>query len=142
MLNLFNIELHYRGKKTLFSKLGLTQWNQNSFEFKFDDTRLSSWYQNKIAQLNFFLSVPDVAKSLPCWQPTRQRLSNVRAQQKTKIQLGQSYCYIMRKVWYHQIWIQNYLGFIVSDLMSGLVCLQIACLWNWLSKSYLWSYFK
>ena len=22
----------------------------------------------------------------------------------------------MRKVWYHQIWIQNYLGFIVSDL--------------------------
>ena len=27
-----------------------------------------------------------------------------------------SYSYIMRKVWYHQIWIQNYLGFIVSDL--------------------------
>ena len=25
--------------------------------------------------------------------------------------------YIMRKVWYHQIWIQNYLGFIVSDLI-------------------------
>ena len=24
---------------------------------------------------------------------------------------------IMRKVWYHQIWIQTYLGFIVSDLM-------------------------
>jgi hypothetical protein len=23
----------------------------------------------------------------------------------------------MREVWYHQIWIQNYLGFIVSDLM-------------------------
>ena len=23
----------------------------------------------------------------------------------------------MRKVWYHQIWIQNYLGFIVSDLL-------------------------
>ena len=23
----------------------------------------------------------------------------------------------MRKVWYHQIWIQNYLGLIVSDLM-------------------------
>ena len=25
--------------------------------------------------------------------------------------------YTMRKVWYHQIWIQNYLGFIVSDLI-------------------------
>ena len=24
----------------------------------------------------------------------------------------------MRKVWYHQIWIQNYLGFIVSDLIN------------------------
>ena len=33
-----------------------------------------------------------------------------------KIQLGQSYSYIMRKVWYHQIWIQNNLGFMVSDL--------------------------
>ena len=30
---------------------------------------------------------------------------------------GQSYSYIMRKVWYHQIWIQKYLVFIVSDLI-------------------------
>ena len=29
---------------------------------------------------------------------------------------GQSYSYNMRKVWDHQIWIQNYLGFIVSGL--------------------------
>ena len=42
-------------------------------------------------------------------QPTGQRLSNVR--NKLKFQLGQSYSYIMRKVWYHQIWIQNNLGF-------------------------------
>ena len=35
---------------------------------------------------------------------------------KKKFQLGQSYSYIMRKVWFYQIWIQNYLGFIVSDL--------------------------
>ena len=79
----------------------------------------------RLARLNFFLS-RDVAKSLPCWlsqfrkaklrQPTGQRLSNVGMQQK-KIQLGQSYSYIMRKVWYHQIWVQNCLGFIVSDLM-------------------------
>ena len=33
--------------------------------------------------------------------------------------MSQSYSYIMRKVWYHQIWIQNYLGFIVSDLVKG-----------------------
>ena len=30
-----------------------------------------------------------------------------------KNQLGH---YIMMKIWYHEIWIQNYLGFIVSDL--------------------------
>ena len=31
--------------------------------------------------------------------------------------MGQSYSYIMRKVWYHQIWIQNCLFFIVPDLL-------------------------
>ena len=31
--------------------LGLTQWNLNSFEFKFDDTRLSSLYKNKIGPI-------------------------------------------------------------------------------------------
>ena len=60
---------------------------------------------------------PDVAKSLPCWlsqfswtkliQPTGQRHSNVRTQH---------FFHIMRKVWYHQIWIQSYLGFIVLIL--------------------------
>ena len=49
--------------------------NQSSFEFKFDDTRLSSFFE---------------------W--------------------GQSYFYIMRKVWHHQIWIQSYLGFIELTL--------------------------
>ena len=37
---------------------------------------------------------------------------------KQKFQLGQFYFYIIRKVWYHQIWTQNYIGFIVSDLMK------------------------
>ena len=36
---------------------------------------------------------------------------------KNNFQLCQSYSYIMRKVWYHQIWIQNNLGFMVSDLI-------------------------
>jgi hypothetical protein len=49
-------------------------------------------------------------------QPIGQRLSNVRVQQK-RFQLGQSYSYIMRKVWYHQIWIQNNLSFMVLILM-------------------------
>ena len=35
--------------------LGLTQWNQNRFEFKYDDTRLSSYYKNKAAQLIFLM---------------------------------------------------------------------------------------
>ena len=56
-------------------------------------------------------------------QPTGERLSNVRTQQKN-IQFCQSYSYIMRKVWYHQIWIQNYFSFIVSDIMYILVWLR------------------
>jgi hypothetical protein len=64
---------------------------------------------------SFFLLRPDVALSLPCWlsqlrkaklrQPTGQRQSNIKKQQKK--QLGQSCSYIMRKVWCHQIWIQT-----------------------------------
>ena len=49
-------------------------------------------------------------------QPTGQRQSNIRMQQFF-FQSGQSYS-IVRKDWHHQIWIQNYLGFIVSDLMN------------------------
>ena len=33
------------------STLGLTQWHLNSFEFNFDSTRLSSWYENKIGPI-------------------------------------------------------------------------------------------
>ena len=43
----------------------------------------------------------------------------------------------MMKVWYHQIWIQNYLGFIVSDLTyihfsrpTGFLALQTAHSWS------------
>ena len=57
---------------------------------------------------------PDVAKSLPCWLSQFSWLGNVRTQQKKLI--GQSYFYTMRKVWYHQIWIPNYHGFIVLIL--------------------------
>ena len=36
---------------------------------------------------------------------------------KIRIRLAQSYSSTIRKVWYHPLRIQNYLGFIVSDLM-------------------------
>ena len=62
---------------------------------------------------------------LPCWlsqfsfsklrKPTGQRLSNFRTQ-VTKISVCQSYSYTMRKFWYHQIWNQNNLGFMVLIL--------------------------
>ena len=55
--------------------LGLTQWNLNSFEFKFDDNRLSSWYKDKIG--------PTLLHPLVLLrQPTGQRQSNIRMQQK------------------------------------------------------------
>ena len=43
--------------------------------------------------------------------------------------LGQSY-YVMRKVWYHQIWIQNNLDFIVSDLIKIAEFCQLQILGN------------
>ena len=80
----------------------------------------------RLAQLKFLFVVSWRVLSLLCWlsqyrkaklrQPTGQRLSNVRVQRK-KIQLGHSYSYINRKVWYHQICIQNNIGFMVSDLI-------------------------
>ena len=36
---------------------------------------------------------------------------------KQKFQLGQSYSYITKKVYYHQIWIQKNLGFMVLTLI-------------------------
>ena len=42
------------------STIGLTLWNQSSFEFKFDDTRLSLQYKNKIGSIKKNLLSPDV----------------------------------------------------------------------------------
>ena len=49
-------------------------------------------------------------------QPTGQRISKVRKQQK-EFQYCQSYSYVNRKVWYHQIWIPNNLVFMVLILI-------------------------
>ena len=69
-------------------------------------------------------------------QKTKNRGNNQvsRRFRKYSFQSDQSYSYIMRKVWYHQIWIQNYLGFIVSDLMYMLYAewepFEKSCQWN------------
>ena len=43
------------------------------------------------------------------WDSQQGRDLTRSGHNKQKFQLGQSYSYIMRKVCYHQIWIQNYL---------------------------------
>ena len=50
------------------------------------------------------------------WESQWGRDIATSGRNKQKFQLGQSYFYIMRKGWYHQIWIQNNLGIMVSDL--------------------------
>ena len=77
--------------KCQWSSLGWAPWNLSCLEFKFDDTRV-------------LLS-----------QPKGQKISNVRKQQFF-FQFCQSYSYVNRKVWYHQIWIPNNLGFMVLIL--------------------------
>ena len=48
---IYNFVVHYGfGLHTL----GWALWNWNSFEFKFDDTRLSSYYENKIGGIEIF----------------------------------------------------------------------------------------
>ena len=54
---------------------------------------------------------------------------------KQKFQLGQSCSYIIRKVWYHQIWIQNNLGFMVLILMYRLTCSCMFGLIFWVARS-------
>ena len=39
----------------LVHSLGLTPWNLSCFEFKFDDARLSSQYENKIGPIEIFV---------------------------------------------------------------------------------------
>ena len=70
-------------------RLGWAPWNPSCLEFKFDDTRLSYWHKNKIGKIEFFLLLPDFANFLLgwpaqfCWdQPTGQKISKVRKQQK------------------------------------------------------------
>ena len=76
----------------------------------------------RLAELNFFLLLPDFANSLPCWLSQQNWASHQgrklakSGSNKKKIQFCQSYSYVNRKVWHRQIWIPNNLGFMVLIL--------------------------
>ena len=82
-------------------------------------------YKNKIGQIDFFCCILTLLCLCPvgCFSSknihwdSQQDWDFATSGPHKKIQSDQSYSYIMRKFWYYQIWIQNYLGFIVSDLM-------------------------
>ena len=104
--------------------LGLTLWNLSCLEFKFDDTRLSYWHKNKIERIEIFfccfltllIFCPVSWVSFAETSQQGRKLAKSGSNKK-KIQFCQSYSYVNRKVWYHQIWIPSNLYFIVSDLM-------------------------
>ena len=112
------------------SKIGWAPWNLSWLELKFDDTRLSYWHKNKVSRIEIYLLLPDFANSLPCWLSQQ----NCASQQGRKLaksgsnkflfQFCQSYSYVNRKVWYHQILIPSNLGFLVLILLY-ILCLNI-----------------
>ena len=74
----------------------------------------------RLVRLIFFCCFPDFALSLPWWQfswASQQGRHRARAGCNKIILNGPIFSYIMMKVWYHQIWIQNNLGFIVLILI-------------------------
>ena len=82
----------------------------------------------RLARLKIFLLRPDVAVSAQfCWDSQQGRDIATSGCNKIKFQSGQSYSYIMREVWYHQSGIQNYLGFIVSDLIYIPRLVNVVC---------------
>ena len=81
----------------------------------------------RLAELKFFLLLPDFANSLPCWL-SQQNWASQQGRKLAKsgcnnffFQFCQSYSYVNRNVWYHQIWIPNNLGFIVSDIPCWII---------------------
>ena len=86
----------------------------------------------RLVELIFFLLLPNFANSLPCllsqqnWASQQGRKLAKSGSNKKKFQFCKSYSYVYRKVWYHQIWITNNLGFLWCS--SYLPCpLQNVC---------------
>ena len=106
----------------------LTQWKLNSFEFKFDDTRLSSLYKNKIGPIKKKCCILTLLCLCPVgcfslvqlnWESQQGRDIATSGRNNLFFNLANLFLYIMMKVWYHQIRIQNNLGFMVLILMSS-----------------------
>ena len=82
------------------------------------DTKMIGW--THFTPIEIFLCCLLTFRKAKLRHLTGQRLCNVRTQQF--FLRGQSFFCIMRRVWYHHIWIQNYFGFIVSD--------HVWCCWH------------
>ena len=111
-------------------------WNSNLMTPDFPiDIRI------RLADLKFFLLLPDFANSLPCWLP-QQNWASQQGRKLAKLgsnkrMFNSAYLILMsieKSGTYHQIWIPSNLGFIVSDL-TYIPCLHRTT-WFWLL---LWS---
>ena len=71
-----------------------------------------------VASWRFSVSAMLVVSAFLNWDSQQGRVLVTLEHNKIKFQSGQSYSYIMRKVCYHQIWIQKYLGVIESNLIK------------------------
>ena len=96
---------------------------------------LSSWYKNMIGLIEIlfccilmllcFCPVGCLSLEKLSWDSQQGRDGATSGSNKLQFQSGQSFCYIMRKVWCHQIWTQTYLGFIVLILTYMLISYYI-----------------
>ena len=100
-------------------------------EFELDDTRLSYWQKNKIGRIEIFfccfltlLIFCPVGWSQQNWPSQQGRKLAKSGSNNFFFQFCQSYSYVNRKVWYHQIWIPSNLAFIVSDLHCCVNCFK------------------
>ena len=75
-----------------YDNLGWALWNRKSSEFKFDDTRLSSYHKKKIGSIKNFLLRPDFAKFLPCWLSQYSQVSMKRAARLTTYICSKASC--------------------------------------------------
>ena len=95
-----------------------------AFKFKMLDTRLSYWHKNKIGRIEIYfccfltllIFCPVSWVSFAETSQQGRKLAKSGSNKKN-FQFCQSYSYVNRKVWYHQIWIPSNLYFIVSDLI-------------------------
>ena len=91
----------------------LTYWNYNSVWW----TLICNWW--KFLHSEFTLGLTKWNLTFPSWYSQQSRDIATSGRNRIKFQLGQSYSYIMRKVWCHQIWIRNNFGLIV--LIQGYI---------------------